>query len=149
MIQKLSCYNLQLHLKWCSEKAKLHSKVTCKAGIPEPHISLTTLSKEAHEHLFCKQGSALLLCSCAGGWRTKSSLKMENFKDFFFYFSLMYSESLSHSLFLIEKICFVTHLKRNNTVVTHMENGRKRLTSGAEFYEKSRNKEFFRHQRSK
>ena len=31
------------------------------------YISLPALAKEAHEHLFCKQGSALIFCTCAGG----------------------------------------------------------------------------------
>lgn len=67
MIQKLSCYNLP------SPEAMLREGRTPQhCGLESwysrtSHISLTTLAKEAPEHLFCKQGSAVLLCACAGG----------------------------------------------------------------------------------
>lgn len=142
MIRKLSCYKHH-HLKWCSEKRKPHSKVTYRIC----HISLTVLAKEAYEHLFCKQSSALIfvhLCRwLKNGLLTQSGKFWRSFVLLLiFCFSLMYSECLSFSQPCLNWKNVFTHLKRNNTVATHMSNraNRKQLISNIGFYQKSRNK---------
>lgn len=88
----------------------------------------------------------LFLCTCAGGWRIDSWLEMENFKDLLFYFWFsaflwcVQSSPLSQPCLNWKNV--ITHLKRNNTVATHMSNraNRKQLISNIGFYQKSRNK---------